>query len=251
MRVVGVVILILAAAVQCYLEPEITENRLLTTIPFKTFFFLKRLSPYNSKLDRPLSMGAQKRIESEEKFSPFHSVLVIKKQRRSDEPIRRHVPITGPARTESAESFIKDFLVSHLQHMNSIERSNQFNTEKIYNDMYNRGSDQVHTSTKSNIHRGKEIIGDEIDAIIAHAAKEFTPNTEETENENASLGKTLRKTKKRVGKKIKRAGGVIGKKVKLNWLTILIFIIIGLISGFAGYSLRGRTSSEHYVPLDK
>ncbi|EHY65322.1 hypothetical protein NERG_01768 [Nematocida ausubeli] len=254
MKVICLVMLILASVARCYLEQEMSENRFLTTVPLKTFFFMRRLSPYSSKLDRPLPMGAHKRIDSEEKFSPFHSVFVIRKQKSLGEPIHslsERLEHGRAERMESAESFIKDFLVSHMQHLNSFERPNQFNTEKIYNDIYNKKNYPGHRHSKRPALPSKEILGDEIDAIIANAAKEITPNLEENENENASFKKSIRRTRRDVGKKLKNARSTIEKKVKINWLTILIFVIIGVISGFAGYSLRGRTSTEHYVPLEK
>lgn len=243
MKVVGLVVLLLVAVVNCYIETEPNENRILATMPFKTMFFLRRLTPYSSRLDKPLPMGAHRRLDSQERFSPFHSVLVIKKPRNTEDSMGMAMQ-----KAEFGESFIRDFLVSHLQHVNSLERSNQFNTEKIYEDMLKRAKHAQHVAHKPS-HRGG-ILADEIDSIIADAAKEITPSIEEIQS-NGSLGKKFTKTRKRVGKSIKSARKKIGKRVKLNTLTIILFVVIGVISGFAGYFLRGKSALDNYIPLDK
>ncbi|KAI5188834.1 hypothetical protein NEMIN01_0202 [Nematocida minor] len=247
MKIAGIILLAMAAWTNCYIDTSANEGRIVATVPYKTLFFLRKLSPYTSRrIDRPLPMGAQKRLDSEEKFSPFHSVLVIKRQQSLEDPIG-----SAMHRGEAAESFIKDFLVSHLQHINAMENNyaestNQFNTEKIYNDLYKK-----QTAQKISAHRkSANMLGDEIDSIMANAAKEITPQIEEIENKGA-IGKTLKRTKRQVGRKIKKARGAMKKGVKVNGYTILLFVVICLISGFAGYSIRGKTSTEHYVPLDK
>ncbi|KAH9386393.1 uncharacterized protein NEMAJ01_1289 [Nematocida major] len=243
MKVLGILMIVVAAMVRCYQDAEPVESKILATVPFRTLFFLRKLTPYSSKVDAPLPMGAHRRLESEERFSPFHSVLVIRRQKSPALSIRSELP-----GAESAESFIKDFLVSHLQHVNAMEKASQFNTERIYNEMYKKEKKANANIDRYAHHSG--MLDDEIDSIMAHAAKEISVPAEEIEN-NTSLGKNLKKTKRRVGKNLKKAKKEFSKKVKLNSLTILLFVVIGLISAFAGYSLRGRGSTENYVPLDK
>ncbi|KAI5187176.1 hypothetical protein NEHOM01_1985 [Nematocida homosporus] len=243
MRILGLAILIVASA-YCYVDVDARER----SGPFKTVFFLRRLSPspFSTGLqERPLPMGAHKRIGAEEKFSPFHSVLVLRRRRPED------ILESMFHRTESADSFIRDFLVSHLQHIQEIEATTppkRFNTEKIYNDIYRKSKHPPKLAPKHPAHRS-HLIEDEIDTIMANAAKELTV-PEEAAN-RASIGQRIGKTKKKVRRGIKKAKKALGKGVRLNMLTILLFIVIGVVSGYAGYSMRRNPAAEHYAPLAK
>lgn len=251
MKIAGLLLLVFISLAMSYMETGAGENRLLGSMPFKTLVFLRKISPYGSSaVERPLPFGAHKRLDSEEKFSPFHSILVIRKHRTFEDPLSTKVPIS---KSEAADSFIKDFLVSHLQHTNAMEdsgfmnSSKQYNTEKIYNDLYNIKAPR----TKSSHKKPSQILGDEIDSIMENAAKELSTPEPEEQQHNSSIGKTIKKTKKRFGKKFKKAKGAIRKGMSINGYTILLFTVISLVSGVAGYTLRGRSSIENFVPLSK
>lgn len=250
MKIIGVILLAFIALVKCYVESG--DSKLLGSVPFKTLVFLRRISPYGSGLmERPLPMGAHKRLDSEEKFSPFHSILVIKKHQTFEDPLSMRVPIS---KSESADSFIKDFLMSHMRHTHVLDNTGymstpkQYNTEKIYNDLYNAN---LQSKKRVSHKKPSHILGDEIDSIMESAARETVAPSPEDMQGNTSLGKTIKKTRKRLGKKFKKAKGSLGKGVSINGYTVLLFIVICLVSGFAGYTLRGRKSTEHFVPLDR
>ncbi|OAG31643.1 hypothetical protein NEDG_00118 [Nematocida displodere] len=248
MKTLGVLALVLAA-VHCYIDADAQEVHGGTPVPFKTLLFLRRLTPSFARapMDRPLPYGARKRIESEEKFSPFHSVLVVRKRRRPEDVFESMVH-----QMDGTDSFIKDFLSAHLQHLSSLEQApkpRQFNTEKIYNDLYRKS--RYPPKKMSRLPESTQAFGDEIDAIIAHAAKEAAPESQEPEEKSTSIGKQVRRTRKTVGKHLSKAKKRMVKGFRLNGLTIALLVTIAVISGFVGYSIRGRSTNEHYIPLPK
>lgn len=245
MKVLGMVALALGAA-YCYIDTDLPENRISTPVPFRTFFFLKRFSaPYGtSSLNRPLPLGAHKRLESQEKFSPFHTMLLFRKGKKSEDIFDSML-----RQTESTESFIRDFLATHLKNTKPREASpKQFNTEKIYNDLYRKSKYPPTLPSKTAAHAA--FLGDEIDNIMAHAVKSLADAPEEEEHKE-SFGKNVGRAKKRVRKHIKKAKKVISKGFKFNGLTIILFAVVALLSGYAGYAIRGKSSSEHFVSLAK
>ncbi|KAI5180980.1 hypothetical protein NEOKW01_1221 [Nematocida sp. AWRm80] len=244
MKALGIILLAIGTA-SCYLDSELQENRRTSAAPLKTFFFLRRFSPaYINLLEKPLPMGAHKRLESEERYSPFHSVLLVRKAKRPDDYIESMIK-----QTDSTESFIKDFLVSHLKHTQALEAPKQFDTEKIYNDLYRKNKhhpSEKHKSAMPDIH----LLGDEIDNIMANAAKELMSSTEE-EKTSTGLGKSFDRTKKKVKKNFKKAKKAIKHGFKFNGLTVILVIVATLVSGYAGYTFKGRSSTESYAPLSK
>ncbi|KAI5191747.1 hypothetical protein NECID01_1628 [Nematocida sp. AWRm77] len=233
-------------AVSCYIDAEQRDLHAGGPGGIRTLLFVRKITPlFTHSLDRPLPTGARRRIDAEENLSPFHSVLVIK---------RKPEDILGTVfkRAYNSESFIKDFLASHLQHVQGAPRGvpspKQFNTEKIYNDLY-KGS---HNPPALKAKEKDLFVEDDIDSIIANVAKELGPSeaAEETRHK-ASLGKDLTKTKKRLGKKFRNARKAISKGFKLNGLTIVLFVIVGVVSGYAGYCMKGRVGADDYMPLAK
>lgn len=242
-------LLAIAAAlgvVSCYIDAEQRDLHAGSPGRLRTLLFVRKLTPlFSNSLERPLPMGARRRIDAEENLSPFHSVLVI---RRKPEDVLG----TVFKRAYNSESFIKDFLASHLQHVQGIARvaasSKQFNTEKIYNDLYKRSHNPPALKSKE-----KDLfVEDDIDSIISNVAKELAPSeTAEETGRKASIGKEIGKTKKRLGKKLRKARKTISKGFKLNGLTVVLFVIVGIVSGYAGYCMKARGGTDNYMPLAK
>lgn len=246
MREISLLTLLMLASVFCYIDVDAHEARGGAT-GFRTLLFLKRVSPrYSTMQDRILPYGLQKRIDSEEKFSPFHSVLVVRRKK------------LGPAATISSlaqnadytEAFLRDFLVSHLQNTAAAKKEKeapkQFDTEKIYNDLY-KHSRYLPKKVGAKDQKA-QILGDEIDSIIASAAKELAVPIEEA-REKEERGK---RAKKGIQKKLKKAKHSMRKDVKINGVTVVLLVIIGVLSGYAGYCMKSRSiSTEDYAPLSK
>lgn len=244
------ILLVLAAALggaRAYIDAEQRELRAGAPGGFRTLFFVRKLTPmFNTAIERPLPFGAHKRIEAEENLSPFHSVLVIR--RRPEDALN-----TLFSKSYNTESFIKDFLAAHLQHAPAVKDARspkQFNTEKIYDELYKKSK---HPPKLKSSEKDKELfVEDDIDSIIANVAKELAPpETSEEAEHRSSFGKKVRRTKHHLRHKLKKARNTLGRSFKINGMTIIIFLVIAGLSGFAGYCMRGRPASDNYIPLAK
>jgi len=240
------VVCVLLAHVFAYVETEQREVHTNSPGHLRTFFFLRRLTPAHRATEHLTPFGAHRRMEGEEKMSPFRSVLVIR--RRPEDVFERMM------KAEGGESFVRDFLASQLHHMHASsaaqERGKQFNTEKIYEDLYKKSRYPPKIEQKKE--ESVAALGDEIDSIIANAARELATSAEEPEHtDKTSVGKNLKRTKKKIGKRIDKAKSALRRGFKINGMTIFLILLVGVLSGYAGYCMRGRNESDSYIPLPK
>lgn len=252
MRLIFLLLALAASIARCYME---AGERITGSAPapgqFRSFFFLRKFSPYGSiGLERSTPFGVHKRIESEEKYSPFQSVIMVHRRRQPD-----HVLNSVLRQIDGTDNFIKDFLNAHLQHVRSGEhaQSEQFDTERIYKDIYKRSKYPPAKNSKG-VDMSEHAFGDEIDSIIANAVKETTPEHLERERKMVDKYREARskhRNKHEMKKKLKKAKSALNKGYRVSGITIILFILIGVISGYIGYSMNSRTAMEHYVPLSK
>lgn len=249
MKLLAVLGVLLLGSIWGYIDVDAREAR-AGTPGLRTLFFLRRISPAYSTIHQEKMLpydALQKRVDSEHKFSPFHSVLVVRR--------KRVMPMNAVAQNaDFTEAFLKDFLVSHLQRTAAMKAEaekekdvpQQFDTEKIYNDLYKHSKYPPKKVKSKEEEKHASVIGDEIDSIIASAAKELSQPLADAEE------KSGKKAKRGIGKRIKRAKRAMRKEVKINGVTVALIIIIGLLSGYIGYSMRSRsTGTDNYAPLSK
>lgn len=171
-------------------EPSLPAN-------FRTFFFLRKLSPH------PLALHPRR--EGKERLSPFHSLFILNK--RKEEP---SLPVSLTSRLDGTERLINNVLLSQFKHSTTFPSSGQYDTSDLLTE----------------------------------------ENEEAGGDQQAGENKTKKHVKHGIKRGINKTRKALKKTVKINLLTILLFIAIGLISGYIGYSWKSR-ASDQYIPLAK
>ncbi|KAI5171776.1 hypothetical protein NEFER03_1081 [Nematocida sp. LUAm3] len=258
MRTLTLVILSAASAFG-YMDMDTREMHMPES--FRSFFLVKKILPRRMAMqERPFPMGANRRLDSEEKYSPFSSMLIVRK-RRPDSSINSFLK-----RTETPDSFIKDFLSTHLRHMHllyhelpshmlSEEMPKQFNTERIYRDLVQNHKIPKNLKRKGVIREAddsKLLFKDEIETIMSQDQNDSQSEPSESSLEKrGDSKKTFRRVKRRVKKNFHKARRQLGKGIKVSFFTIILFVIVAFISAYIGYSMNKRSPAENYVPLPK
>lgn len=223
-----------------YLEAEGRDAQSPALSHFRTFFFVKKLAaaPAPAQEKHFFPMHPQRRLEAEERLSPFHSIFVLHRRNSQREgfPAERFI-----SRLDGAERLMKNMLLSQMQRAPTFSPAHsakppQFDTDRIYR----RHRKQSPASYEDKPLDLLDAFSD-MDPFLAQGDREL---------EDANTKKSAKKAKSKLGKRLKRARSSLKKTFKINGFTLILFVAVGVVCGYIGYTFRSR-SSEHYSPLAK